>query len=192
MEIRTYTATDESAWLKCRVLSFMFCSYATDVLTTKQHYAQPAIELVAIQDGRLVGLIDVECQAKLMTYRDQVGAMVWNLAVLPEYQRMGIAAALWESARKQLLARRIHYCELWTQDDVPANHFYRRQGFRQCPEMTYLRCFLKPGERDVILGNYTQRYYVETYEIQVPFKQKATMIPLCQQITEVRMYAQTF
>lgn len=47
MVIREYTKKDELEWLRCRVLSFLDCSYYNDVLTQRETYENDAICLVA-------------------------------------------------------------------------------------------------------------------------------------------------
>ncbi len=36
--IREYTAADETAWVRCRVISFLDCSYWNDVKREKERY----------------------------------------------------------------------------------------------------------------------------------------------------------
>ena len=109
MEIREYRDSDELVWLRCRVLSFLDSSYYNDVLTHREKYEDDAICLVAEEDGKIVGLIDVEIekeQGDLCVAGSRPGAVIWHLAVLPEYRRRKIAVLLWEEARKRLPARR--------------------------------------------------------------------------------------
>lgn len=60
MKIKTYTSVYEKSWLECRVLAFLDTAYYNNVLREKEQYKNPAIELVTIRDGRVIGLIDVE------------------------------------------------------------------------------------------------------------------------------------
>ncbi|WP_365936214.1 hypothetical protein [uncultured Traorella sp.] len=39
---------------------------------------------------------------------------------MPQYRRRHIALDLWEEARKKLLEKGIHNCEVWTQQDEAA------------------------------------------------------------------------
>ena len=57
MIIRHYTENDEQGWLRCRVLSFLNTAYFDNVLKEKEVYKNPAIELVAIVDDQVVGLM---------------------------------------------------------------------------------------------------------------------------------------
>lgn len=60
MVIRAYREDDEKKWLACRVLSFLDTSYHDDVMTKRVKYENDAICLVASEDEKIVGLIDVE------------------------------------------------------------------------------------------------------------------------------------
>ena len=95
------------------VYSFLDTSYHDDVMTKRVKYENDAICLVASEDEKIVGLIDVEIEKKpktLCVASSHRGAAIWNLAVLPQYRRRHIALDLWKEARKKLLEKGIHYC----------------------------------------------------------------------------------
>ena len=60
--VRPYEPSDEEGWVRCRVLSFLKTPYFDNVEREKERYVRPAIELVAVSDGHVVGLLDVECE----------------------------------------------------------------------------------------------------------------------------------
>lgn len=64
MYIRDYKETDETEWLRCRVLSFLDTAYFDNVLRVKEKYKNSAVELVAVENKQIVGLIDVECESQ--------------------------------------------------------------------------------------------------------------------------------
>ncbi|WP_144265415.1 GNAT family N-acetyltransferase, partial [Nosocomiicoccus sp. HMSC059G07] len=93
MIIRDYEVSDEAGWVRCRVLSFLQTAYFDNVLTEKERYDNPAIELVAEIDGQIVGLIDVEYETEELTVCSRgagLGGMIWHIAVQPDYYRQGI------------------------------------------------------------------------------------------------------
>lgn len=193
MQIRTYRKDDEQAWVKCRVLSFLNSSYRNDVKTEKETYRGDAIELVAEEDGLIVGFIDVELRSKELTKNLATGAMIWNLGVLPEYRKQGIAQKLWNLVKEQLLVSGINYVELWTQEDIPANGFYQNNGFELVPEMTYLRCVPKPMKQTIRLSTaFSKAFFVEQMTFQANLAEKEQLLPVCQEVIEVRLYQKEF
>lgn len=56
-----------------------------------------AVELVAIENNQVVGLIDIECEIQTGTIcskKKNLGGMVWHIAVHPDFRRTGIAYQL--------------------------------------------------------------------------------------------------
>lgn len=191
MMIRAYREADETQWLQCRVLSFLDTSYCSDVKQKKECYALPAIELVAEQDARIIGLIDIELDSEDLTSRKQRGAVLWHMAVLTEYRRQGIASALWEQAKTIMQAQGICYCEVWTQEDIAANHFYRAMGFELCREQCWLRCEASADTcgkllRACVAGDV---YGAECFVFDAPLERREELAGLCSKMTEVRLYS---
>lgn len=101
MEIREYKLEDEAGWVRCRVLSFLDTAYYDNVLKEKEKYENPSIELVAIEKGQIVGLLDVEYEVKEKTVCSRgagLGGMIWHIAVHPDFRRKGIATGLLKKA----------------------------------------------------------------------------------------------
>ena len=194
MEIRKYGVDDETEWLKCRVLSFLDSSYYSDVLTKREVYANEAICLVAEDNGKIVGLIDAEIEkhiGDLCVAGNKLGAVIWHLAVLPEYRQQNIATTLWNEVQKLLTERCIHYCEAWTQEDEPANHWYIKQGFHNIEEKNWLRCYARPSSTEWFLNtnNVGDIFGVEEMIFEVSTSRKNEISRHCQKIIEVRLYA---
>ncbi len=194
MQIREYGANDEIGWLKCRVLSFLDTSYYNDVLTKREVYSNEAICLVAEDDGRIVGLIDAEIENQvgdLCVAGNDIGAVIWHLAVLPEYRRQNVATTLWNEVQKQLIARGIRYCEAWTQEDEPANRWYLKRGFRNIKEKNWLRCYARSSNTEWFLNenNVGDIFGVEEMIFEVSTSRKNEVSQYCNKIVEVRLYA---
>lgn len=145
--IREYCEKDEESWLRCRVLSFLHTAYYDNVLRRKETYNQPAVELVAIESGQVVGLIDVEYEREpktVCTLCSSLGGMIWNIAVHPDFQRRGMGAQLLRAAEQKLKERGIFELEAWTRDDPWVNDWYRKSGFKKISN--YLHVFIEGEE----------------------------------------------
>lgn len=117
--IRDYNALDEKSWLRCRVLAFLHTAYFDDVVTTKPEYAD-AVELVALDDSGLVGLLDIAF--------DGPEATIETIAVDPDLTRLGIGSALLEEAKRRLPPGS-RTLDAWTRDDQQVMDWYQAQGF---------------------------------------------------------------
>lgn len=132
MLIRAYQQHDEEGWLRCRVLSFLQTAYFDNVLQKKEVYDNPSIELVAVKNGIVIGLIDIEYeleQKTVCTALNQTGGMIWHIAVHPDFQKSGIGAALLKEAVKRVEECGVSYLEAWTRDDEWVKRWYLKMGF---------------------------------------------------------------
>ena len=141
--IRAYEERDERAWLICRLLSFFDTAFFDAVEREKERYDGDAIELVAEEEGEIVGLLDLECRSEGLSSRPGAGGMIWHLAIHPDHQRQGSASALLAEAELQARERGLVRFEAWTRDDVATQRWYERHGFVQVD--SYLHVYL---ERD--------------------------------------------
>jgi ribosomal protein S18 acetylase RimI-like enzyme len=192
MVIRKYRDTDEQGWLRCRVVSFLDCTYWNDVKTEKEKYDNPSISLVAEDEGQIVGLIDIELESDQLTYTDKgKGAMIWHIGVLPEYRRDGVATKLWDIAKAELRANDVKYCELWTQEDQASNAFYKRIGFVNDKSQTWIRCYAKGDACKELLKTEEigQIYAPEELIFDAPLARREELERLCYRINEVRLFA---
>ncbi|SEQ89335.1 GNAT family N-acetyltransferase [Piscibacillus halophilus] len=147
MEIRAFKSSDEVGWVRCRTLSFLDTAYFDNVLNKKETYENPAIELVAIDDGKVVGLLDIEYEEKEKTVCTRgrgLGGMIWHIATHPDVQRKGIGSKLLEKAESICREKGIEYLEAWTRDDEWVNHWYARNDFEKV--YTYLHVYLEGKE----------------------------------------------
>ena len=153
--IRPYVDADERGWLECRVLAFLDSAYYDAVEREKEHYERPSIELVAEVDGRIVGLIDVECEEQPGTVcedRPGLGGMIWHVAVLRDFRRQGIASRLLAAAEDAARARGIERFEAWTRDDEWVQRWYESHGFEQIS--SYLHVYVHgKSETNGVIGS---------------------------------------
>src|SRR5262249_28580071 len=149
-----YGESDEEGWLRCSVLSFLHTAYFDSVFRQKPRYAQPAVELVALLDDTVVGVIDVECEEIAGTicstharaYPSMLGGMIWHLTVHPDFQRRGVAGHLLFEAQQRARELGIGFFEAWTRDDPPALRWYESRGFAWIE--SYLHVYIQ-GEDEV-------------------------------------------
>lgn len=147
MEIRAYQRNDETGWIRCRVVSFLDMAYFDNVLTEKERYENPAIELVAIEDEQIVGIVDVEYEVEERTVCSRgegLGGMIWHVAVHPDYRQKGIGSQLLYEVEKIAKAKGLNRLEAWTRDDEWVNQWYKKNGFANVE--SYLHVYLDGGE----------------------------------------------
>lgn len=134
MIIRDYKKTDETGWIRCRVLSFLETAYFDNVLKEKEVYDNPSIELVAELDGEIIGLLDVEFEHEKGTVCSRgtgLGGMIWHIAVHPDYRRRKIGEALLKEAEERARKFKLNRFEAWTRDDKWVNRWYEKMDFQR-------------------------------------------------------------
>jgi ribosomal protein S18 acetylase RimI-like enzyme len=153
-EIRDYEDADEQGWLRCRVLGFLDSAFHDDVRQVKEHYDGPAVELVAVADGQVVGLLDLELDPAPGVLHDTNarGGVIWHVAVHPDYRRRGIASALVARALERARAAGLEIVQAWTRDDEWVHAWYEACGFRR--RYSYLHVYM---HRDEVRGEVTLR-----------------------------------
>ncbi|WP_052131485.1 GNAT family N-acetyltransferase [Planococcus sp. CAU13] len=138
MEIKKYSPEYHEGWLRCRVLAYLHTSMYEDVVTSKPTFnGRPAIELIAVENGEVIGILDMvldNAEQKTSLLGDGLGAFLQVIAVHPDHQSKGIGKRLYEEAVKQLQGTEIEFIELYTRDDEQANNFYKKLGFEMLLE----------------------------------------------------------
>ncbi len=186
MIIREYSDTDEMGWVRCRTLAFLQTAYFDNVLTKKERYENPAIELVAEIDGNIVGLIDVEYEVKERTVCSRgkgLGGMIWHIAVHPDYSRQGIGTQLLLAAEKRAKTLGLNRFEAWTRDDEWVQNWYKKSGFQLVDH--YYHIYFEGAQMDGFLqANIPKLYPIQTFAHYIgneidQFKEKNCRIHEC-------------
>lgn len=147
ISIRPYSPEDERAWLKCRVLSFLDTAYFDDVQSRKAVFENPVIDLVAVDDASVVGLIEIECETvsgTVCSRRPGLGGMIWSILVHPDYRSQGIATRLLGLAKKRAAEQGIVRFEAYTRDDPWVLRWYQKNGWQHV--MSYLHVYMDHEE----------------------------------------------
>ena len=126
-QIRDYYTDDEPGWLTCRLQAFLDTAYFDDVRRQKESYSSASIELVAVCNDTVMGLLDIE----RMTTDTQVFGMIWHVATHPSYRRRGIAKDLLHEAAARAREMGMLRLEAWTRDDDFVNDWYQQMGFKK-------------------------------------------------------------
>lgn len=166
MEIREYQHKDELGWLRCRVLSFLDTVYYDNVLKEKETYENPSIELVAVENNQIVGLLDIEYEVTENTVCSRgtgLGGMIWHIAVHPDFRRMGIGKQLLKEAEKLAESKELNRFEAWTRDDIWVNKWYEKNNFLNVD--SYLQVYIDGEEElnDVIKSEVANLYPIKTF-----------------------------
>lgn len=161
MIIRKYVKHDEKGWLRCRVLSFLDSAYYDNVIREKELYENPVIELVAEIDNQIVGLIDVEYEMKIgdVGYKqDKLTAVIWHLAVLPEFRNQRVATKLFDEAKTMLQKQNIEIVQAWTRDDKFVIDWYLNRSFEK--KESYFHVYSTDAECDEIAKSKIPKLYI--------------------------------
>lgn len=165
MIIRNYSVTDETGLVRCRTLAFLQTAYFDNVLNKKEHYQNPAIELVAELDGQIVGLIDVEVEKVERTVCSRgegLGAMIWHIAVHPDFSRQGIGQQLLDAAETKAKEMNINRFEAWTRDDQWVQNWYEKMNFKMVD--SYYHVYFEGSEMNhKIQSNIPNLFLVNTF-----------------------------
>lgn len=195
MTIREYKVEDKESWIRCRVLSFLDCSYYDDVQNFRDEYENPSIRMVALEGNQVVGFLDCEYEeipGSVCYFQGEKGGVIWHLGVLPEYRNQKVAANLWQETKRQLIEKGVKRVEVWTQDDEASNHWYRAQGFKF--REAYLNAYMKGTSESEALKNFVnfdkggEILGVRSFNFEAPIERKAELSKICYRLHEVRVY----
>lgn len=193
MIVREYKDTDNFQWVKCRVLSFLDSAYFDNVLREKEHYENLSIELVAEIDDKIIGLIDIEYETekgKVCYTSNELGGVIWHLAVLPEYRKLGVATLLLNEAITRLKSNGIKKLEAWTRDDKWVNDWYKNRGFNW--KESYLHVYAEGNECNKITQAKISKLFICSSFAHYTGKDKETIKNTFKRVHECNLYELVF
>lgn len=137
-KVRDYEQTDETSWLRCRVLGLLGTTCYDDVWPAKR---RADLELVAV-DGDVTGLLDVSVPG--------AEATIETVVVHPDRRGRGIATALLAEAVRRLERCGVRKVNAWTREDEPVLGWFARNGFVE--DFRYLQVYASPAEVGTVLS----------------------------------------
>lgn len=195
MVIREYRGEDEKEWVYCRVLSFLNTSYFDDIRRKKEIYENSSLSIVAEKDGKIIGILDIEYERKegeLCYLKGELGGVIWNIAVLPEYRNISVATKMLNYAKMRLIELGIRRFEAWIQEDEEANNWYIKQGFER--KLEYLNAFVKGNSTNKIIKKFINLndcgdiFGVRVFNFEASIERKEELKEVCYRLHEVRLY----
>ena len=120
IQVREYSKSDETSWLRCRVLGFLDTSYFDDVWRVRPE-SSSGWSLVGVLHNEIVGI----CEASPAEH----GATIDTIAVHPDHRRTGLASALLGELFRRLKQSDVREVDAWTRDDPGTLAWYRACGF---------------------------------------------------------------
>lgn len=129
--IREYRKEEELEWLDLHA-SLMVDSYAWWVVIHKKHnYKNEKVDLVAVFEGRLIGLITIEVNAEVIDIVDGNYGFVWEFGVHREYRGNGIGKKLIDKAHDIMKKKFEINRSIWYSQDQNAQRYYEKLGMRE-------------------------------------------------------------
>lgn len=131
IEIREYRAGDRDEWMRVHAI-VLSSSHAWNytIQERPEYEGYTSTRLVAIADGRIVGLTDAQYEnapGELCFLKDSPGGYVLEFGRLPEFAGHNLGARLIEATVEDAKQKGFHRLEYWTQDRN-AQRFYVRVG----------------------------------------------------------------
>jgi ribosomal protein S18 acetylase RimI-like enzyme len=163
IEIREYRPDDESEWMRVHAI-IMSISHAWNytIQERPEYEGRPSTRLVALHDGTIVGLTDVQYENKTGEFcflKESPGGYVLEFGRLPEYAGQKLGERLIEATIEDAKQKGYHRLEYWTQDRK-AQRFYQRLGMKEIGR--HYRFRMKPPEdvRERMMGDYVGVEYL--------------------------------
>lgn len=133
IEIREYRGEDEQEWMRVHAIILSISHAWNYSIQERPVYDRPSTRLVALADGKIVGLLDTQFDTEPGEFcflRDSLGGYVLEFGRLPEYAGHRIGERLMQAAAEDALKKGYHRLEYWTQDRR-AQRFYQRLKMKE-------------------------------------------------------------
>jgi ribosomal protein S18 acetylase RimI-like enzyme len=157
IEIREYRPEDRDEWMRVHAI-IMSISHAWNYsIQERPSYEDHAsTKLVAIGDGRIIGLADAEYENSIGEFcflKDSLGGYVLEFGRLPEYRGLNLGKRLIDATVEDAKAKGAHRLEYWSQDRA-AQRFYRRIGLKEIGRHYRFRMQPSQAVKDLAAADY--------------------------------------
>ncbi len=146
IEIREYRSEDEEEWMRVHAIILSISHAWNYTIQERPVYERPSTCLVAVADGKIVGLTDVEYDTEIgeiCFQKDSLGGYVLEFGRLPEYGKQGVGKLLMDATVEAAKKKGIRRLEYWTQERK-AQRFYARLNMKEIGR--HYRFRMKPSE----------------------------------------------
>jgi GNAT superfamily N-acetyltransferase len=127
--IREYRPEDEAEWMRVHAIILSMSHAWNYTIQERPAYdGYPSTQLVAVADGNIVGLTDVQYEndpGEICFLKDSRGGYVLEFGRLPEFAGMRIGERLIEATKQDALRKGVRRLEYWTQERR-AQRYYAR------------------------------------------------------------------
>jgi ribosomal protein S18 acetylase RimI-like enzyme len=132
--IREYRDEDRDEWMRVHaVILSISHAWNYSIQERPAYEGHPSTRLVALVDGKIVGLTDVHYDntpGEVCFLKDSPGGYVLEFGRLPEYAGLNLGKQLMDATVEDAKAKGFHRLEYWSQDRN-AQRFYRRLGMKE-------------------------------------------------------------
>jgi len=163
LEIRRYRDEDREEWMRVHAI-IMSISHAWNyTIQERPNYeGHQSTRLVALLDGKIVGLTDVQYEndpGELCFQKDSRGGYVLEFGRLPEHRGLGLGKKLIDAAVEDAKRLGFHRLEYWSQDRS-AQRFYRRLGLKEIGRHYRFRAKPPQAVTDLMMKDYVGVEYL--------------------------------
>lgn len=167
------------------------------IVHQKPIYNSEMIDLVAENEGHIVGFIEIEIEKNVreVCYLEgELGGVIWNIGVLPEYQRSDVATNLLKEAIERAKLKKISRFEAWTQDDIASNRWYEKKGFYFIESYLNVYATWKECKENQLINseNMGESFGVRVLNFEAPIHRKEEVLKKYSKVHEVKLYELKF
>jgi len=169
-EIREYRPTDEEEWMRVHAI-ILSISHAWNytIQERPQYEDYRSTKLVAVADGRIVGLMDTQYEnraGEICFLKDSIGGYVLEFGRLPEYGGHGIGLAMIDATIADATRKGVRRLEFWTQERRAQRYYARLDRFKEIGRHYRFRMRAPEHIADTLLKNRVGIEYI--YAVCLP------------------------